>query len=64
MIGDFCALYIPVGEVFMFLTVLPIAAHALSHPDRRQKVVLESGALFAGAIAAGYFVAYVGLEGL
>jgi hypothetical protein len=64
MIGDFCALYIPVGEVLMFLTVLPIAAHALSYPDRRQTVVLESGALFACAIAAGYFVAYVGLEGL
>jgi hypothetical protein len=62
MIGDFCALYIPAGEVLMFLTVLPIAAHALSQPDRRQKAIIESGALFACAIAAGYFVAYVALE--
>ena len=64
MIGDFCALYIPAGEVLMFLTVIPIAAHALSQPERRQSVVLESGALFAIAIALGYTVAYVVLEGL
>jgi hypothetical protein len=63
MIGDFCALYVPVGEVFMFLAVIPIAAHALAQPDRRQKAVLESGALFAVAIAAGYAIAYVALEG-
>ena len=48
----------------MFLAILPIAAHAIAQPDRRQKAVIESGALFACAIAIGYFVAYVGLEGL
>lgn len=64
MIGDFCALYIPVGEVFMFLAVLPIAAHALAQPDRRQKAVIESGALFGVAIAGGYLLAYLALEGL
>ena len=64
MVGDFCALYIPAGEVLMFLTVIPIAAHALARPEQRQRAVLESGAMFAVAIAIGYAVAYVILEGV
>ncbi|HXT70076.1 MAG TPA: hypothetical protein VN700_10000 [Vicinamibacterales bacterium] len=62
MLGDFCAVYIPLGEFFMFLPVIPIMARALSNPERRTAAALESGALFAAAIAAGYAVAYVLLE--
>lgn len=62
MLGDFCALYIPVGEFFMFLTVVPIMARALAQEERRRAVALESGALFAAAIAAGYALAYWLLE--
>lgn len=63
MIGDFCALYIPLGEVLMFLTVIPVAAHALTKADRPRSAALESGALFALAIAGGYAAAYLLLEG-
>ena len=62
MLGDFCTVYIPVGEFFMFLPVLPIAARALAHVERRRAAALESGALFAVAIAAGYALAYFLLE--
>ena len=62
MIGDFCALYIPLGEVLMFLTIIPVAAHALTKADRPRSAALESGALFAVAIAGGYAAAYVLLE--
>ena len=30
MVGEFCALYIPLGEFFMFLPVIPIAARAMA----------------------------------
>jgi hypothetical protein len=62
MIGDFCALYIPLGEFFMFLAVLPIAAAALSRDDRPTASVIEGGVRFAAAIAAGYALAYLLLE--
>lgn len=62
MLGDFCALYIPVGEFFMFLPAIPIAAHALARPEPRTAAVIEGGALFAVSIAAGYALAYVLLE--
>lgn len=62
MLGDFCALYIPLGEVFMFLPVIPIMARALVDTERRTAAAIESGALFALAIAAGYGLAYVLLE--
>jgi hypothetical protein len=62
MIGGFCAVYIPLGEFFMFLTVVPIAARALVDFERPAAAALESGAMFAGAIAAGYGIAYVLLE--
>ena len=64
MIGDFCALYIPVGEFLMFLPVIPIMARALSASDHRRAATIESGALFGGAIAVGYALAYLVLEGL
>lgn len=62
MVGEFCALYIPVGEFFMFLAIIPISARALAQAERRRAAVLESGALFAVAIAAGYALAYWLLE--
>jgi len=62
MIGDFCALYIPLGEVLMFLTIIPVAAHALTKGDRPRSAALEGGALFAMAIAGGYAAAYLLLE--
>lgn len=62
MIGDFCAVYIPLGEFFMFLPAIPIMARALARPDRRTAAALESGGLFALSIAMGYAVAYVLLE--
>jgi len=62
MIGDFCALYIPLGEFFMFLAVLPVAAKALSQPERPLAASVEGGARFAVAIAVGYAAAYLLLE--
>jgi hypothetical protein len=62
MIGDFCALYIPLGEVFMFLPILPIAARVLSDEDRPLAAAVIGGVRFAMAIAAGYALAYVLLE--
>ena len=61
MIGDFCAVYIVLGEFFMFLLVLPIAAAALAQ-DRPLVSSIVGGARFAGAIAAGYTLAYLLLE--
>lgn len=63
MLGDFCAVYIPLGEFFMFLPVIPIMARALANTERRTAAALESGAMFAVCIAAGYGLAYVLLEG-
>lgn len=62
MIGQFCALFIPAGELLMFLTILPVSAHALGGEDRRTARSIEAGAIFAGAIAAGYGIAYLLLE--
>lgn len=63
MVGDFCALYIPLGEFVMFLFILPVAARALAQQDDAPTAAaVEGGALFAGAIAAGYAVAYLLLE--
>ena len=62
MLGDFCALYIPLGEFFMFLAILPIAATALSREDRRLAPCIVGGALFAASIALGYSVSYFLLE--
>jgi hypothetical protein len=62
MIGQFCAVYIPLGELLMFLAVIPVAAHGLGGEERRTARGIEAGALFAVAIAAGYGVAYLLLE--
>jgi hypothetical protein len=62
MIGDFCALYIPLGETLMFLPILPIAARAVSDEDRPLAAAVVGGLRFAIAIAAGYALAYVLLE--
>jgi len=62
MIGGFCAVYIPLGELFMFLPVIPIMARALSAVEHRLAAILETGGLFAVAIAGGYLLAYLLLE--
>jgi hypothetical protein len=62
MIGDFCAVFIPLGEFFMFLPAIPIMARALAEPERRTAAAIESGGLFAVAIAVGYALAYLLLE--
>jgi hypothetical protein len=62
MLGDFCALYIPLGEFFMFLAILPIAAIALSKEDRRLAPFIVGGVMFAASIALGYALAYLLLE--
>ncbi len=63
MIGNFCALYIPLGEFFMFLPIIPIAAGALSDNERPMTASIRGGVLFAAAIALGYGLAYFLLEG-
>ena len=62
MIGETCALYIPLGEFFMFLFVLPIAAQALARDKHPITSSIEGGARFAAAIAIGYTLAYLLLE--
>jgi hypothetical protein len=62
MIGDFCALYIPLGEVLMFLPVLPIVARAVGEEERPTAAAVAAGLRFAVAIAAGYALAYALLE--
>jgi hypothetical protein len=62
MIGSFCALFIPVGEAFMFLAILPIAARTLSRDDRPIASSVAGGAAFSVAIWAGYALAYLLLE--
>jgi hypothetical protein len=62
MIGDFCAVYIPLGEFFMFLPAILIMARALARPEQRTAAALESGGLFAVSIAVGYAIAYFLLE--
>lgn len=62
MIGSFCALFIPVGEAFMFLVLLPIAARAFAREDRPAAAAVEGGAAFALAIFGGYALAYALLE--
>jgi hypothetical protein len=62
MLGDSCALYIPLGEFLMFLAILPIGARLLSMNHRRRAAFIEGGAAFALAIALGYALAYLLLE--
>jgi len=62
MIGDYCALFIPVGEALMFLAILPIAARAFSREDQPVAAAVEGGALFGAAIFGGYALAYALLE--
>jgi len=62
MLGRFCALYIPLGEFFMFLPALPIAAWVLTDDDHPTARAIGGGTRFGLAIAAGYALAYVVLE--
>jgi hypothetical protein len=62
MIGAYCALFIPVGEAFMFLVILPVAARTFAREDRPVASAIEGGAMFGIAIFAGYAIAYVLLE--
>jgi len=62
MIGAYCALFIPVGEAFMFLAILPVAARTFARDDRPVASAIEGGAMFGVAIFAGYALAYALLE--
>ncbi len=62
MVGDYCALYIPVGELLMFLPVIPVVRRAMEPERESLAAMLESGALFALLIALGYALAYASLE--
>jgi len=62
MIGEYCALYIPLGGFLMFLAFVPIAARALADDERPLAVSIIGGARFAAAIAVGYVLAYYLLE--
>jgi hypothetical protein len=62
MLGGFCAWYIPLGELFMFLPVIPIVRRALEPERPSLAATLESGASFALSIASGYALAYLLLE--
>ena len=62
MIGSFCAVFIPVGEAFMFLSILPIAARMFAREDKPVAAAIDGGAAFAVAIFAGYAVAYALFE--
>jgi len=62
MIGNFCALYIPLGEFLMFLFILPIASRLLADEERPMSATLRGGFHFSLAIALGYGLAYLLLE--
>lgn len=62
MLGLDCALFIPLGEVLMFLTILPLAAKVIGEEEKRKSTTLISGFLFALAIGIGYGLAYFVLE--
>lgn len=62
MLGDFCALYIPLGEFLMFLVILPIATRAIADEERPVARAIVGGASFAVVIAFGYAIAYLLLE--
>jgi hypothetical protein len=62
MIGRFCATFVPVGETFMFMAILPVAARTLSRDDRPVAGAIEGGTAFALAIGGGYALAYALLE--
>jgi len=62
MLGDFCALYIPLGEFLMFLAILPVAARGIGDDERPTATAIVAGAWFAAAIALGYAIAYLMLE--
>ncbi len=62
MLGEFCALYVPLGEFLMFLVILPVAARVVGEESRPHAAAIAGGVSFAGAIAAGYGIAYALLE--
>lgn len=62
MIGRYCALYIPVGEVLMFAAFLPIFARAAERKENPVFGAMAYGALFGGCIFAAYAIAHTALE--
>jgi hypothetical protein len=62
MIGAHCALFIPVGEAFMFLAILPAAARLFAREHQPVASAVEAGTIFSVAIFAGYALAYAMLE--
>ena len=62
MLGRTCALYIPLGELVMFLTLPLVALPVLIADEHPTAAAITGGARFAVAIAIGYGVAYFLLE--
>ena len=62
MLGTTCALYIPLGESLMFLTLPLLSLPVLIADERPTAAAIVGGARFALAIAAGYAIAYFLLE--
>lgn len=62
MLGRCCALYIPLGEAFMFAAFLPLARRYLASPHGRIHAAIVYGAWFAAVIGISYLAAYALLE--
>lgn len=62
MLGSTCALYIPLGEFLMFLTLPLVALPVLIADERPTAAAIVGGARFAVAIAVGYGISYFLLE--
>jgi hypothetical protein len=61
MVGEFCALYIPLGEFFMFLPGDSDRCPS-DRTVRPARSAASRAALFALSIAIGYGLAYLLLE--
>lgn len=63
MIGDFCALYIVLGEIFMITPALFVAAHILSDSSGGRGRTLTGGLVFSVLFASGTALFHRLLEG-
>lgn len=62
MLGDYCALFIPAGEIIMFFFLLPIISRVFSREELKSDAFISAGVKFACCIAVGYTISYLLLE--